>query len=91
MNKFQKLISFSILASSLLVACGRPTPTSMYAPNLAPPTSTINQTILPPVVIQGASQPTLPDGKKATDIRFDMKCESNKSTSTTPKTAASAF
>lgn len=86
MKKVTSFISLGILATSLLTACGRPTPSSLYAPVQSLPTSTINTNVALPQVVLDNKQPTLPDGKQATDIRFDMKYESSKPANSTSKT-----
>lgn len=88
MKNFKNIMSLGIVAASILTACGRPTPINTYVPTIAPPNPTINTNVALPQVIIDNKQPTLPDGKAATEIRFDMEYESSKPT-TTPKPAAS--
>lgn len=94
MKQIKSLMSLGLIATTLLTACGKPTPLSNYVPTvgLAAPT-TVTSPILPTVQVQN-NQPTLPDGKKATDIRFDMQYDSVNDTSAattkTPTPKASA-
>lgn len=82
----QSLLSLSVLA---LTACGKPSPIAQYVPVVPPSNPTIiNNSNLPQVVVQN-QQPTLPDGKKAKEIRFDMAYESTKNPTTTPTPAPS--
>jgi len=82
------LISLSLLASTLLSACGQTSPIAQYIPTQPPPMPTVTQNNLPQVVVENR-QPTLPDGKTATDIRFDMSFESANASANDPLAAAS--
>lgn len=87
-KKFQSLISAAVLAASLLSACGQTSPTARYIPTQPLPAPTLNQRALPPVQVTNR-QPTLPDGKSATGIRFDMEFESLSADSNNPLPSAS--
>lgn len=84
-NVFQSLLTLSLVASTL-TACGMGTPTARYIPTQAPPAQTVIQNQLPAIQVSN-KQPTLPDGKSATAIRFDMDYESS---SSSPDPLASA-
>ncbi len=65
----------SALLGSLISSCGGPGFNRTYAPNVPlvqPNTPTVRGPVLPPVTVQNKPN-TLPDGKTAKDIRFDMK------------------
>jgi photosystem II stability/assembly factor-like uncharacterized protein len=88
MKQLKNLMSLGLVAASLLTACGKPTPVNTYIPTLAPPNPTINTNVALPQVIIDNKQPTLPEGKVATAMRFDMAYESS-AVPETPQASAS--
>ena len=89
MKQIKTLMSLGLMAASILTACGKPTPLSTYTPNAPLPAATTVVSAALPQVLVTNTQPTLPDGKKATDIRFDMEYQSANDTSKTPTPKAS--
>lgn len=100
MKSTQKVFASVLISSlSLLAACGNNPGSGYYSPTIPviqPETPTIRQPALPQITVT-SKQPTLPGGKKAVDMRFDMKVLSEDSATTaapsaspTPKPAASA-
>ncbi|PIQ28698.1 hypothetical protein COW36_11975 [bacterium (Candidatus Blackallbacteria) CG17_big_fil_post_rev_8_21_14_2_50_48_46] len=72
-----------LIASSLLTACGgysNPITSAQYVPVQQAPAPTVTRSAVLPRVILDNKQPTLPEGKSATDIRFDMAFEAPKDT-----------
>lgn len=88
MKQFKSLMSLGILAATVLSACGKPTPLNSYIPVVAPPQQTIVASTLPQIVLDN-KQPTLPEGKTATDIRFDMEYDAYETAAANTKPAAS--
>ena len=90
MKQIKTLMSLGILAASLLTSCGRPTPINTYMPTMMPPAQTVTMNASLPQVLVDNKQPTLPEGKSASDIRFDMQFESAKTPTPTPSVSAPA-
>lgn len=96
----KSLIGLGWIASAALSACGKPSPSAQYIPVAAPPAPTITRNANLPQLVLNNQQPTLPDGKQATDIHFDMTFESastaaaevaaDKPSTPTPEETASA-
>lgn len=66
-----------LIALSLTTACGgnNPIVNAQYVPVAQLPAPTITRSVTLPQIILDNKQPTLPEGKTATDIRFDMTIE----------------
>lgn len=100
-STYKVFASVLISSLSLLAACGNNPGSGYYSPNIPviqPEVPTIRQPALPQITVAN-KQPTLPDGKKAVNMRFDMKILSEDtpiattatpSASPTPTSAASA-
>ena len=71
-NIFHSLVSMALLAAGTLTGCGA-TPNARYIPTQPPPLQTITQNANLPQIVVGSKQPTLPDGRTATAIHFDME------------------
>jgi photosystem II stability/assembly factor-like uncharacterized protein len=67
------LLTASLVALTVLTACGKTSPLAQYAPIIAPPAPTVVRNNTLPTVILSDKRPSLPDGKTATAIRFDME------------------
>jgi photosystem II stability/assembly factor-like uncharacterized protein len=87
-NGIQRVLS-GLFATTLITACGgNPIVTPQYTPVQQAPAPTVTRPIALPQVTVNNSQPTLPDGKKAVDIRFDMQMD--KPADNTPAATPSA-
>lgn len=79
-----------LIALSLMTACGgNPIVSSQYMPVAQAPAPTLTRSVVLPQVILDNKQPTLPEGKTATDIRFDMSIEAPLPPTPTPAPSAS--
>jgi photosystem II stability/assembly factor-like uncharacterized protein len=92
-----KRILSGLFATSLITACGgNPIVTPQYAPQIQPPAPTVRQPNQLPQIQVNNAQPTLPDGKKAVSMRFDMPIDKPAASAPTttpsvaPSTSASA-
>ncbi len=95
MKTSQKVFTSVLIGSlSLVTACGNGGFNNNYTPIIPvvqPDVPTVRQPALPQITVTNR-QPTLPDGKKAVDMRFDMDVlsEGTNATTPTPKPSASA-
>ena len=91
MKSAQKVFTSVLIGSlSLVTACGNSG--NYYSPTvplIQPNVPTVRQPALPAVTVTNR-QPTLPDGKIATDMRFDMDILSEGTDGTTPTPTPSA-
>lgn len=77
--KQQKLLktAFNLSLVVALTACGQVSPMSRYAPLVQPPAPTTTVNNLPKIFVS-ENKPTLPDGKLAVSMSFDMDAELEK-------------
>lgn len=84
--KQQKLLktAFNLSLIVALTACGQESPMSRYAPLIQPPAPTTTAINNLPKVFVSDNKPTLPDGKLAVSMVFDMDAELEKQATPAP-------
>lgn len=90
MKSAHKVFTSVLISSlSLITACGNNPGSGYYSPTIPiiqPNAPTVRQPALPQITVTN-KQPTLPNGKKAVDMRFDMKALSEDTPAASPSAA----